>query len=79
MGLQVVQQDGMPLPPASSYLSRFRRWWEAADLQLAAFDMPPLDYEQARALFDCELEPADVPEYLAAAARIDVQVSGAAR
>ena len=43
-------------------MTRFRLWWDAADAALAARGEPPLDYEDARSLFDCELEPDDVPD-----------------
>jgi hypothetical protein len=39
-------------------MTRFRLWWDAADAALAARGEPPLDYEDARSLFDCELEQA---------------------
>jgi hypothetical protein len=44
-------------------MTRFRLWWDAADAALAARGEPPLDYEDARSLFDCELE-LDVPDAL---------------
>ena len=45
-------------PPTN--MTRFRLWWETADALLAMLGRPPLSYEQARLLFDCEIEPEDV-------------------
>jgi hypothetical protein len=43
-------------------MTRFRLWWDAADAALAARGEPPLDYQDARQWFDCEIEPGDVPD-----------------
>ena len=49
-------------PP--SRMTQFRIWWQAADAVLAALGQPPLDYTEARLLFDSEVEPEDVPALL---------------
>ena len=45
-------------PP--SYMTRVRLFWEAADAFLKRRGRSPLSYEQARLLFDAEVEPEDV-------------------
>lgn len=45
-------------------MTRFRLFWEAADAVRVRRNLPPLDYEQARRWFDCEVEPDDVPAVL---------------
>jgi hypothetical protein len=56
-----VTRESPAHPPST--MTRFRLWWDAADAALAARGEPPLDYEDARSLFDCELE-LDVPDAL---------------
>jgi hypothetical protein len=56
-----------PTQAQPSTLTRFRLWWEAMDAALVAHGQPPLDYGEARMLFDCDIEPEDVPEVLRAA------------
>ena len=55
-----VTRESPAHPPST--MTRFRLWWDAADAALAARGEPPLDYEDARSLFDCELELDDVPD-----------------
>ena len=57
----------MTATPQPSAMTRFRLWWEAMDAVLVARGLATLDYEEARLLFDCELEPEDVPAVLALA------------
>ena len=56
----LVTRESPANPPST--MTWFRLWWNAADAALAARGEPPLDYEDARSLFDCELELDDVPD-----------------
>ena len=47
-------------PHAPTYMRRLYLFWEAADAVLARRGRPPLSYEQARLLFDADVEPEDV-------------------
>ena len=47
-----------------STMTRFRLWWEAMDAVMVRRGLKPLDYEQARRWFECEIDPEDVPAAL---------------
>jgi hypothetical protein len=55
-----VTRESPTHPPST--MTRFRLWWDAVDAALAARGEPPLAYEDARSMFDCELELDDVPD-----------------
>ena len=47
-------------PPST--MTRFRLFWEAMDAVQAKRGLPPLGYEAARNLFECEIEPEALGE-----------------
>ena len=46
------------------YLNRLLHFWIEADAVLAERGLPPLEYAEARDLFDLEIAPDDVPHVL---------------